>query len=255
MIRKIGIFFLAFCLWAGGNLYAEAANYVQIKMDGVAVQQEQAIEKAQERAVFKVLSHLTRANNEPQSPFSKIMRKYKNYVTDFSTIKIFDNGAEVQVILNVVVNHQKLQDDLSNEIFAKQLKNADKYVALNIYAVNTSDNEILQEQIVTAFNKHFGEFGIQTAYGYEDNTSGNYAVTGAIKIISIKANPAGKGYIAEAEAELRLYDAQEKVIASYKEDYKILANTMPEAERLVIQKVSMDSAEYMSQKILQMYKM
>ena len=82
------------------------------------------------------------------------------------------------------------------------------------------------------------------------------AVIGEIKLTSIEENPLGSGYYAKAVAVVKSYDttANYSIIGTIHNDYSMLANTPAEAERLVIQKAAMDSAESIAQQTLKYWK-
>lgn len=270
----------------------EAASAVQIsangtltvKMDGRAPagQEAKAIEAAKKRAVFKVFSHMTRPDNDPNSTFAKIMANYNKYVVNAKLERTQTGTKNMQVIMNVEVNVRLLKNDFEANVFDKQLNNAELTSSLMIRSSGTSNPQLTDEEVLTAFNKRFNELGFQIEYASEVNekitatrslANSDYenemlkpiqqnqwmvtvAVIGEIKLTSIEANPLGSGYYAKAVAVVKSYDttANYRIIGTIHNDYSMLANTPAEAERLVIQKAAMDSAESIAQQTLKYWR-
>lgn len=261
---------------------AEAAvsgGIVQVKIDGRASAEKytEAIDNAEKRAVFKVLSHLTRPDNSPGSTFSKIMLDYHKYVSYSENVTSREMNGILQVIMNVSVDVQQLKDDLREYVSDRQLENEDLTAALMIRSKGTSEPEIMDEVVMTAFNKGFEELGFVTEFAnevaekisdtrYMDFTNYEFsmmkpvkdnewlvtmAVIGEVRINSLMKNPAGNGYNAKATVMLRAYDIVNNcVIGTFKEDYIMQGATSKEAETLVVQKAAMDSAENFSKDTL-----
>ena len=81
------------------------------------------------------------------------------------------------------------------------------------------------------------------------------AVIGEVRITSLMENPAGNGYSAKATVMLRAYDIVNNcVMGTFTEDYTMQGATAKEAEALVIQKASMDSAENFSKDTLRYWR-
>lgn len=270
----------------------EAASAVQIsangtltvKMDGRAPagQEAKAIEAAKKRAVFKVFSHMTRPDNDPNSTFAKIMANYNKYVVNAKLERTQTGTKDMQVIMNVEVNVHLLKNDFEANVFGKQLNNTELTSSLMIRSLGTSNPQLTDEEVLTAFNKRFNELGFQIEYASEVNekitatrslANSDYenemlkpiqqnqwmvtvAVIGEIKLTSIEANPLGSGYYAKAVAVVKSYDttANYSIIGTIHNDYSMLANTPAEAERLVIQKAAMDSAESIAQQTLKYWR-
>ena len=270
----------------------EAASAVQIsangtltvKMDGRAPagQEAKAIEAAKTRAVFKVFSHMTRPDKDPNSTFAKMMSNYNKYVVNSKLERTQTGTKDMQVIMNVEVNVRLLKNDFEANVFGKQLNNDELKSSLMIRSSGTSNPQLTDEEVLTAFNKRFNELGFQIEYASEVNekitatrslANSDYenemlkpiqqnqwmvtvAVIGEIKLTSIEENPLGSGYYAKAVAVVKSYDttANYRIIGTIHNDYSMLANTPAEAERLVIQKAAMDSAESIAQQTLKYWR-
>ena len=261
-----------------------ANGTVMVKMDGRAPagQEAKAIEAAKKRAVFKVFSHMTRPDNDPNSTFAKIMANYNKYVVNAKLERTQTGTKDMQVIMNVEVNVRLLKNDFEANVFGKQLNNDELTSSLMIRSSGTSNPQLTDEEVLTAFNKRFNELGFQFEYASEINekitatrslANPDYekemmkpiqqnewmvtvAVIGEIKLTSIEKNPLGNGYYAKAAAVVKSYDttASNNIIGTICNDYSMLANTPAEAERLVIQKASMDAAESIAQQTLQYWR-
>lgn len=183
---------------------------------------------------------------------------------------------------DVEVNIRLLKNDFEASVFDKQLDNAELISSLMIRSSGTSNPQLADEEVLTAFNKRFNELGFQIEYADEvskkiasirDLANPDYekemmkpiqqnewmvtvAVIGEIALTSIEKNPLGNGYYAKAVAIVKSYDttANNKIIGTIHNDYSMLANTPAEAERLVIQKASMDAAESIAQQTLQYWR-
>ena len=286
--------FLLLIFSSAGMVFSttEAASAVQIsangtltvKMDGRAPagQEAKAIEAAKKRAVFKVFSHMTRPDNDPNSTFAKIMANYNKYVVNAKLERTQTGTKDMQVIMNVEVNVRLLKNDFEANVFGKQLNNDELKSSLMIRSSGTSNPQLTDEEVLTAFNKRFNELGFQFEYASEINEKitatrslanpdyekemmkpiqqnewmVTFAVIGEIALTSIEKNPLGTGYYAKAVAIVKSYDttANNKIIGTIHNDYSMLANTPAEAERLVIQKASMDAAESIAQQTLQYWR-
>lgn len=261
-----------------------ANGTVMVKMDGRAPagQEAKAVEAAKKRAVFKVFSHMTRPDNDPDSTFARIMANYNKYVVN-AKLEQTQNGTNgMQVIMDVEVNVRLLKKDFEANVFDQQLANAELTSSLIIRSSGTSNPQLTDEEVLTAFNKRFNELGFQIEYADEVRekiaairglANSDYekemmkpiqqnewmvtvAVIGEIKLTSIEKNPLGNGYYAKAAAVVKSYDttASNNIIGTICNDYSMLANTPAEAERLVIQKAAMDSAESIAQQTLQYWR-
>lgn len=261
-----------------------ANGTVMVKMDGRAPagQEAKAVEAAKKRAVFKVFSHMTRPDNDPDSTFARIMANYNKYVVN-AKLEQTQNGTNgMQVIMDVEVNVRLLKKDFEANVFDQQLANAELTSSLIIHSSGTSNPQLTDEEVLTAFNKRFNELGFQIEYADEVRekiaairglANSDYekemmkpiqqnewmvtvAVIGEIKLTSIEKNPLGNGYYAKAAAVVKSYDttASNNIIGTICNDYSMLANTPAEAERLVIQKAAMDSAESIAQQTLQYWR-
>ena len=261
-----------------------ANGTVMVKMDGRAPagQEAKAVEAAKKRAVFKVFSHMTRPDNDPDSTFARIMANYNKYVVN-AKLEQTQNGTNgMQVIMDVEVNVRLLKKDFEANVFDQQLANAELTSSLIIRSSGTSTPQLTDEEVLTAFNKRFNELGFQIEYADEVRekiaairglANSDYekemmkpiqqnewmvtvAVIGEIKLTSIEKNPLGNGYYAKAAAVVKSYDttASNNIIGTICNDYSMLANTPAEAERLVIQKAAMDSAESIAQQTLQYWR-
>lgn len=261
-----------------------ANGTVMVKMDGRAPagQEAKAVEAAKKRAVFKVFSHMTRPDNDPDSTFARIMANYNKYVVN-AKLEQTQNGTNgMQVIMDVEVNVRLLKKDFEANVFDQQLANAELTSSLMIRSSGTSTPQLTDEEVLTAFNKRFNELGFQIEYADEVRekiaairglANSDYekemmkpiqqnewmvtvAVIGEIKLTSIEKNPLGNGYYAKAAAVVKSYDttASNNIIGTICNDYSMLANTPAEAERLVIQKAAMDSAESIAQQTLQYWR-
>lgn len=257
---------------------------VMVKMDGRAPagQEAKAVEAAKKRAVFKVFSHMTRPDNDPDSTFARIMANYNKYVVN-AKLEQTQNGTNgMQVIMDVEVNVRLLKKDFEANVFDQQLANAEMTSSLIIRSSGTSNPQLTDEEVLTAFNKRFNELGFQIEYADEVRekiaairglANSDYekemmkpiqqnewmvtvAVIGEIKLTSIEKNTLGNGYYAKAAAVVKSYDttASNNIIGTICNDYSMLANTPAEAERLVIQKAAMDSAESIAQQTLQYWR-
>ena len=261
-----------------------ANGTVMVKMDGRAPagQEAKAIEAAKKRAVFKVFSHMTRPDKDPNSTFAKMMSNYNKYVVSAKLDRKMNGANGMQVIMDVEVNVRLLKNDFEANVFGKQLNNAELISSLMIRSSGTSNPQLTDEEVLTAFNKRFNELGFQFEYVSEINekitatrslANPDYekemmkpiqqnewmvtvAVIGEIKLTSIEENPLGSGYYAKAVAVVKSYDttANYSIIGTIHNDYSMLANTPAEAERLVIQKAAMDSAESIAQQTLKYWK-
>lgn len=261
-----------------------ANGTVMVKMDGRAPagQEAKAVEAAKKRAVFKVFSHITRPDNDPDSTFARIMANYNKYVVN-AKLEQTQNGTNgMQVIMDVEVNVRLLKKDFEANVFDQQLANAEMTSSLIIRSSGTSNPQLTDEEVLTAFNKRFNELGFQIEYADEVRekiaairglANSDYekemmkpiqqnewmvtvAVIGEIKLTSIEKNTLGNGYYAKAAAVVKSYDttASNNIIGTICNDYSMLANTPAEAERLVIQKAAMDSAESIAQQTLQYWR-
>ena len=261
-----------------------ANGTVMVKMDGRAPagQEAKAVEAAKKRAVFKVFSHMTRPDNDPDSTFARIMANYNKYVVN-AKLEQTQNGTNgMQVIMDVEVNVRLLKKDFEANVFDQQLANAELTSSLIIRSSGTSNPQLTDEEVLTAFNKRFNDLGFQIEYADEVRekiaairglANSDYekemmkpiqqnewmvtvAVIGEIKLTSIEKNPLGNGYYAKAAAVVKSYDttASNNIIGTICNDYSMLANTPAEAERLVIQKAAMDSAESIAQQTLQYWR-
>lgn len=261
-----------------------ANGTVMVKMDGRAPagQEAKAIEAAKKRAVFKVFSHMTRPDKDPNSTFAKMMSNYNKYIVSAKLDRKMNGANGMQVIMDVEVSVRLLKNDFEANVFGKQLNNDELKSSLMIRSSGTSNPQLTDEEVLTAFNKRFNELGFQFEYASEINekitatrslANPDYekemmkpiqqnewmvtvAVIGEIALTSIEKNPLGTGYYAKAVAIVKSYDttANNKIIGTIHNDYSMLANTPAEAERLVIQKASMDAAESIAQQTLQYWR-
>ena len=261
-----------------------ANGTVMVKMDGRAPagQEANAVEAAKKRAVFKVFSHMTRPDKDPNSTFAKMMSNYNKYVVSAKLDRKMNGANGMQVIMDVEVSVRLLKNDFEANVFGKQLNNDELKSSLMIRSSGTSNPQLTDEEVLTAFNKRFNELGFQIEYASEINekitatrslANSDYenemlkpiqqnqwmvtvAVIGEIKLTSIEENPLGSGYYAKAVAVVKSYDttANYRIIGTIHNDYSMLANTPAEAERLVIQKAAMDSAESIAQQTLKYWR-
>ncbi len=272
-IKALTVWMLMLCLAICLGAKAEAADEIIIvKVSGTAVagQEAKAIEDAKKRAVFKVFSHDTRAENDPNSAFAQMMNRYNDYVDSCKVVKKSTSGNQLMVIAEVAVRDKKLHVDFQELVAQRKEKNDDMTANIVIRAVNTSDNQGYGDSLEQAFNHRFGMQGfqveqdedllpakqrfltgdynsyIQSMWTLLDNNTimVNYAIVGEAKILGIMANPAGKGYMARAGVKIQAYDCRRKtIVGEFKESYEMLAETQQEAERLVLTKAGLDSAE------------
>ena len=262
-----------------------ANGTVMVKMDGRAPagQEANAVEAAKKRAVFKVFSHMTRPDKDPNSTFAKMMSNYNKYVVSAKLDRKMNGANGMQVIMDVEVSVRLLKNDFEDSVFDKQLDNVElASTSLMIRSSGTSNPQLTDEEVITAFNKRFNELGFQFENAdkvhekiaatrglanpdYEKEMMKpiqqnewmvTFAVIGEIALTSIEKNPLGTGYYAKAVAIVKSYDttANNKIIGTIHNDYSMLANTPAEAERLVIQKASMDAAESIAQQTLQYWR-
>ena len=271
---------MSMMIYTGERAEASVSDgIVQVKIDGRATagKYTEAIDNAEKKAVFKVLSHLARPDNSAGSTFSKIMLDYHKYVSYSENISSREMNGILQVIMNVSVDVHQLKNDLREYVSERQLENGDLTAALMIKSKGTSEPEIMDEVVMTAFNKGFEELGFVTEFANETAERisvtrymdfPNYefsmmkpvkdnewlvtmAVIGEVRITSLMENPAGNGYSAKATVMLRAYDIVNNcVMGTFTEDYTMQGATAKEAESLVIQKASMDSAENFSKDTL-----
>jgi len=279
---------LALCLllllltsFLGGR--AEAADILIVKVSGTAMagQETKAIEDAKKRAVFKVFSHDTRAENDPNSVFVQMMERYNDYVESCKVTKKTTTGNQLLVIAEIGVRHSKLQDDFQEQVAQRQMAHDDMTASIVMRAVNTTDNQGFGDGLEQAFNHRFGLQGFQVqqdeelvmakqhilAGAYDDYVQGlqnlidnntimtNFAIIGEVGIEKVMSNPTGKGYVAKSMVRIHAYDCMRKaVVGDFKESYEMLADTEAEAERLVLQKASIDAAEKMAKDTLRYWR-
>ena len=82
-----------------------------------------------------------------------------------------------------------------------------------------------------------------------------FGVIGEIRLVSVENNPTGNGYCAKAEVFLKSVDMKNKcIVGEFSDNYVMLGNDKEEAERLAIQKASIDSAESMAQQTLKYWR-
>ncbi|MBQ3853669.1 MAG: hypothetical protein II778_03085, partial [Anaerovibrio sp.] len=83
----------------------------------------------------------------------------------------------------------------------------------------------------------------------------NFAIIGEVGIEKVMSNPTGKGYMAKSMVRIHAYDCMRKaVVGDFQESYEMLADTEAEAERLVLQKASIDAAEKMAKDTLRYWR-
>lgn len=254
---------------------AEAADILTVKVSGTALagQEAKAVEDAKKRAVFKVFSHDTRAENDPDSVFTQMMERYNDYVESYKVTKKTTSGNQLLVIAEVAVRHGQLHSDFQELVSHRQVGQEEMTASIVMRAVNTSDNQGFGDGLEQAFNHRFGLQGFQVQQDDDlvlaqqgivigdyadyilfmqnliDNNTimTNFAIIGEAGIEKMMSNPAGKGYMAKATVQIHAYDCMRKtIVGDFRENYEILADTEAEAERLVLQKASIDAAERMA---------
>ena len=279
---------LALCLllllltsFIGGR--AEAADILTVKVSGTAMagQEAKAIEEAKKRAVFKVFSHDTRAENDPNSVFVQMLERYNDYVESCKVTKKTTTGNQLLVIAEIAVRHSKLHDDFQELVAQRQMAQDDMTASIVMRAVNTTNNQGFGDGLEQAFNHRFGLQGFQVqqdeelvmakqhilAGAYDDYVQGlqnlidnntimtNFAIIGEVGIEKVMSNPTGKGYMAKSMVRIHAYDCMRKaVVGDFQESYEILADTEADAERLVLQKASIDAAEKMAKDTLRYWR-
>lgn len=290
MIRLMKILILTAIIVIGGfhnEAVTEAANQVMsdtitVRMDGVAPsgQLNNAIEASKKRAVFKILSHMTRPDQDPNSIFAQIMTRYNDYVLQCNIIKK-NEGVQLQVISDVQVDGKKLKDDFSNGTFDKQSDNRRMVAKLIVRTVNVHNPDFMDEKAMTDYNNCFTGLGFKTNFSGEvlqkiksirhlpyqafeqevfksisnHELMVRFGVIGEIRLVSVENNPTGNGYCAKAEVFLKSVDMKNKcIVGEFSDNYVMLGNDKEEAERLAIQKASIDSAESMAQQTLKYWR-
>jgi len=254
-----------------GETEASPLDVVKISGSAPAGMVNKAVEDAKKRAVFKVLSHETRAEGDPTSIFSQMIDRYGDYVSDCKVLSRDTSNSKMMVIAEVTVNHSKLNKDFQEYVGNKQVANDAMTASILMRAVNTSDNQGFSDSLHEAFNHRLSNSGFQTevedddirivrslsdaeSYGKYlgsvksliDNNSimANFAIIGEASIDKLVAAPAGTGYIAKSSVKVQAYDCMRKtVLNGFYETYEILANTPQEAERLAMEKAGLDAAE------------
>lgn len=254
-----------------GDVEASPLDVVKISGSAPAGMVNKAVEDAKKRAVFKVLSHETRAEGDPTSIFSQMIDRYGDYVSDCKVLSRDTSNSQMMVIAEVTVNHSKLNKDFQEYVGNKQVANDAMTASILMRAVNTSDNQGFSDSLHEAFNHRFSNSGFQTevedddirivrslsgaeSYGKYlgsvksliDNNSimANFAIIGEASIDKLEAAPAGTGYIAKSSVKVQAYDCMRKtVLNGFYETYEIIANTPQEAERLAMEKAGLDAAE------------
>ncbi|MCR5175802.1 MAG: hypothetical protein K6C05_03015 [Anaerovibrio sp.] len=272
------------CLFSTGFAQVKPDGVVTLRMNGMAQdgQEKTAEEDAKKRAVFKVFSHDTRAENDPESIFSKIMENYNDYVEGCIVLKKNSSGNQIMVIAEVMVNRTGLQRDFYRGVAGRQTANDDMTASIIMRAMGTTNNKAFSEKLMEAFNHRFELQGFQTEvdddalaaarYSYttgdyssfdngireliENNTiMVNFAIVGEAEVLEVTANPVGNGYLGRSIVRIHAYDCMKKqIIGSFQETYEILAVTPDEAERLVLAKAGLDAAEKMANDTLKYWR-
>ena len=264
---------------------AEAA--VTVRMDGTAVDGnfQAAIERAKKRAVFKVLSHATRPENASDSIFAKLISDYKSYVEGYRIEKQSSKGDKIQVILNVLVDNERLWRAFQGQVADKQAseKNEDMTACLIVRARGTDAPEENESLIHMAFQNSFTQQGFQmegsefvrnNLYKVRDVSFDEFqqrivsavkegrtdalmtcVIYGEFQQEAVYPSPGGDGYVAKGSLRLVQWDViADRFSDSFYREYTMLGTTQSEACKLLIHKAAADGAEHQARTMLSFWR-
>ena len=126
-MKKIVLLCTIICIFLNAN-YVFAATTVEVDGESSTGNKIEALDNAKLKAVRRVLSKMTAANDDPNSVFQKILSRYKEFAAEPKVFEKYTSDKTLHLMSSVEVDSERLLQAVNSEITSERIQNDDQRI-------------------------------------------------------------------------------------------------------------------------------